>query len=1398
MMSKANRRRTAARTLPPIEDFEEPDDDQHLSVFDHQTAFHNHLHTFDIKPRKDTDNLLEFLDQLKSNLKARFLRLLEQQRGFKFEICIEAEYSSVIADEGKKKPVSGYLRTVTQVVTNRFELDQILDKTCQTLMTRNAHFMKELSGLTMNRIHKARLNVSNYSPLAGGMYRELPKFLQRKRAIVNIKNTDNRCFGYAILAALYPVDLHAERPSNYNRYFAREGLNRIQYPVEPERITQIEEALQVQINLYTFFDDEGKGRLPLVISKRNFRRSVDLLYWRGHYAWIRTFSRFAFDVSRNRNPKHFCKRCLGHFVSQAVLDRHSYFCSQHDFPKSIFTLPPAGSVCNFKNIRYQQMVPFVIYADFECLTSPIDQPHAAAAAATSNTVLYQSHTPCSAGLKVISTISDFNNEPYMHYTGKEVMSWFLQKLMQLAEKCLTVLFSEERLIMTPRDQRVFFYATDCYLCKKPFKPDCSDKVRDHDHLTGRFRGAAHNRCNLMLRKTYKIPVFFHNFRGYDSHLIVKALSNFPDIDISVIGQTMEKYMSMGWGQHLTFKDSLLFMNSSLAQLTQNLLDSGKSNFLHLIPEFANDAAEHTVSTADDAVLLLLKKGVYPYDYMTCWERFAETELPARAAFFNKLRNAECSEADYEHAQEVWHRFGCQTIGDYHELYLKADVMQLTDVFENFRNVCMKDYFLDPAHYISSPQLSWDAMLRQSAVELELISDPEMFKMIDGGIRGGVVMISKRFARANNKYLGAALHDASKPTTFINYVDANNLYGWAMSQTLPQHSFKWLVESEWQHLDWTTLTADRATGYFVECDLDYPPELHHLHNDYPLAPERLEINAEMLSETQVRIRRKYSMNRGSSSSKLVPNLLNKRKYTCHYLNLQFYLAKGLKLIKIHRVLEFQQSKWLAGYILLNQALRQQAWNVFLLLFRKLMNNCIFGKTCENQKNRTDIKLVTSDSKRKRLTEKPHCKGFRIFGENLAAVEMQKQQCYINKPFYVGFAVLELSKLHMFRFHYDHIKKLYGSKAQLLFTDTDSLMYEIQTDDVYEDMWKHRDLYDLTSLPVSSGFHDATNNKVIGKFSVETGFDPVLELVALRPKMYSFLTVKSANGNLPATTVEKLRVKGIAQATVRELKHSDFLSQLRQPVENYLLNRRIGSNLHNIYTIEVSKRGLCSFDDKRFLLDDGVNSLAYGHRDIASQVETVDIDECEGGSGEQIVWTAEQARANHYGRGRGHLEAIEFPAGEEPQQSIADARVLRALSRASVRPPSSHTCRAKADCRLVDLIVLLARCPDETAEFDDETLDAHDIQGLVDYAERAFNRGKSEHDVKQQIAEMLEELRDDQPTADYYNDLIEEEEEEEEEEEDEEHDDNESDFDGASVPRRRRTQEDLEIADLMDYL
>ena len=551
------------------------------------------------------------------------------------------------------------------------------------------------------------------------------------------------------------------------------------------------------------------------------------------------------------------------------------------------------------------------------------------------------------------------------------------------------------------------------------------------------------------------------------------------------------------------------------------------------------------------------------------------------------------------------------------------MLLLADIFEEFRKVSQTNYGLDAAHYLSSPHLSWDAMLKMTGRELELISDPELFSTIDAGIRGGVSMISKRYARANNPLLGPTRYNPNKPTTYIIYLDANNLYGWAMSQPLPFADFRFVDAAEWSTIDWLAQTENQPVGYFIECDLEYPATLHDLHNDYPLACERLCISTEMLSENQIRLKRNYNMSRSNSYSKLIPSFLPKRKYLAHYLLLRYYLEHGLKLRTVHRVIAFRQERWLAQYIELNTNLRAAAKSDFEKDHFKLMNNSVYGKTCENQKKRTDIKLVVTEEKRKRLTEKPHCLGFRIFKEQLAAIEMRKINTRIDKPFYVGYSVLELSKLHMYRFHYDVIKQQYGANAELLMTDTDSLVYLIRTQNVYDDMFAARDLYDFANLPKTSRYYDATNNKVIGKMKDETAGDPILEFVGLRPKMYSFLTVKDAEQPV-ARIEEKHRAKGIAFAASKLLQHQDFLSQLENPAENTQVNRRIGTRLHQLYTFEVPKRGLCAFDDKRFLLEDGVNSLAFGHYKAAAQVEYEDAPEQEGPLADQQIFAEQPAR------------------------------------------------------------------------------------------------------------------------------------------------------------------------------
>ena len=417
---------------------------------------------------------------------------------------------------------------------------------------------------------------------------------------------------------------------------------------------------------------------------------------------------------------------------------------------------------------------------------------------------------------------------------------------------------------------------------------------------------------------------------------------------------------------------------------------------------------------------------------------------------------------------------------YHNLYNKTDVLLLADVFENFRDICIKIYKLDPSHYYTAPGLAWDAALKLTKVELELLTDIDMLLMIEKSIRGGISMISTRYGKANNKYMGDSF-DNKQPSKYIQYLDANNLYGWAMSESLPTQGFKWMEESELKN--W------KAHSCILEVDLEYPRGLHDLHSDYPLAPEHIGVN---------------------KIDKLIPNLGNKNNYVIHYKNLKQYLSLGLKLVKIYRGIKFKESPWLEKYITLNTNLRMEAKNKFEKDFFKLMNNSVFGKTMENIRNRVDIILVTNKKKAEKLAAKPNFKHCNIFSEDLIA--MKKTELTFNKPVYLGMCILDLSKTLMYDFHYNHIKKKYEDKAKLLFTDTDSLMYEIQTEDFYKDISEDiEDKFDTSNYPSKHSIGEdyiGKNKMVIGMFKDEDEAEDeaegkvIEEFVGLRAKLYSF--------------------------------------------------------------------------------------------------------------------------------------------------------------------------------------------------------------------------------------------------------------------------------------------------------
>ena len=328
-------------------------------------------------------------------------------------------------------------------------------------------------------------------------------------------------------------------------------------------------------------------------------------------------------------------------------------------------------------------------------------------------------------------------------------------------------------------------------------------------------------------------------------------------------------------------------------------------------------------------------------------------------------------------------------------------------------------------------------------------------------------------------------------------------------------------------------------------------------------------------------------------KLIPNLGNKENYIVHYENLKQYLSLGLKLVKIHRGIKFEESAWLEKYIKLNTKLRTEARNDFDKNFFKLMNKSVFGKTMENIRNRVDINLVDNREKAEKLSAKPNFKQWNIFSENLVSIHMKKTRLTFDKPVYLGMCILELSKTLMYDFHYNYIKKKYGDTAKLLFTDTDSLMYEIQTEDFYKDVSKDViNMFDTSDYPPNqpSGIPSGFNKKVPGMFKDEVMGKVIDEFVGLRAKLYSY---KMFEGK------ETKKCKGIKKSVVKKsIKHEDYKKCLFTGDLQLREMNVIRSYKHEVYTEMVNKIVLCSRDDIRYIREAQTDTLALGHYKIFS--------------------------------------------------------------------------------------------------------------------------------------------------------------------------------------------------------
>ena len=724
-------------------------------------ALKGHAKSYGIE-LQDNLNPLNHFTKTKALVESHSESLLKDMKGFKFIETLEVMFEKETIDSKTGKRVSIYKTAFfngkVKTITKANDIEHELNMSIKEILNVINRWVSEGLGWVIDRIDSHYINVTTYQPLHGLSYLELPaKLRNSKKGLINIKNKDDECFRWCHIRHLNRQKKDPQRIKKEDKRLIGElNYEGIEFPVSQKQCNKIETQNSIRINVFGY---EKEQPFPIHISKEKFEDQMNLLLItedeKKHYVLIKDFNTFTYNQTKHKNRKHFCIYCLQCFSSERILVKHTNNFLTINGSQTI-NMPQQGeNILRFNNFHKQLPVPFVIYADFEAITKKVQGCKQSEEMENeknkrSYTEAYQTHEDCGCGYKVICCYDDKYSKPIQTYRGENAIYKFMEKMLEEVEYCKAVIKKRfnKPLGMTDNDEQCFRTMDGCHICGEKYT-DKDVCIRDHCQITGKFRGSVHQECNLKLRikpDDIKIPVIFHNLRGYNSHFIMQQIGEIAKkyayrnkkrkeqpLTINAIPNNMEKYMAFMLGNHLMFIDSFQFMSSSLDKLVENITKCGKCETCKpdsCIRKSVNDRGciiQHQTSypclecknckkvgkscvnpvynnlkyTSEefkgDKLHLMSKRGVYPYDYMDSFEQFDQMKLPTKEHFYSIINDQDITNDEYNHAKKVWKMFKLKNMGEYHDLYLGSDVLLLTDVFENFRKTCMQYYKLDPCH-----------------------------------------------------------------------------------------------------------------------------------------------------------------------------------------------------------------------------------------------------------------------------------------------------------------------------------------------------------------------------------------------------------------------------------------------------------------------------------------------------------------------------------------------------------------------------------------------------------------------------------------------------------------------------------------------------------------------------
>ena len=814
---------------------------------------------------------VRYINKILKELAVIYARLINQYK-FKYQTVFSARFDrqdedGEILDETELFINLNTNYNLTQTDLNYIDIKSPLEHQIQK------QEMKD-SGWRSDKINSMTIYFYETTEMNGSNYIKIPL---RSNAILNVENNDKYCFLWSILAWLHPCNNnHPNRVSNYRQYFNELNINGLNftYGFRCSDVHKFNQLNNLSVNIFelAFYQDQSQWKhklIPIEISKNNSDRVIDLAIYKNHYVLIKKLDVFLGD----HNKKFICKRCLSSYTSENMLMKHKEKCGDDN----ITTIKTSNkSHLHWENHFHKNPLYFRIYADFEA-----DNEKDNSFIGNRTTNIYKQN-PVLNGYHIVSELEDIlKSDYYKSPLVYDNVDWFVDEVIKLENKMAFYFKNTKKdIILTQKDEEDYKNNISRF-CEKEI---ITEKVRDHCHLTGKYRGPAHSKCNINVtqKQSKFIPFIFHNFSNYDCHMFFKKLvdKKKDKVDFDFIPKTNEEYISLTYGC-IRFIDSYRFLSSSLDSLVKTLVynsdkrlkdfkdeivdndqildivskieenyteeilnleedDRTIKNLKKYYPEEVENLEEALLNYMGENDLKILKRGfpdkwkyltkklAYPYEYFNCIDDYQKpVNNLKKEHFFSKLKNKCPDNEEIERTMNIIERFNIKNGEELTEIYLKSDVLLLACVFEKFIKVSINEFKIIPLYCVSLPGYTWQCGLRYTGINLQTLQDKDMILLLENNIRGGISSIM------GDRYIKS---DDNKK---ILYIDANNLYGHSMCQYLPYDEIKF--DNTGKLEDILNTPDDSDIGYFVEVDLKYPDNIKQKTKNFPFASVNKKIN-----------------------------------------------------------------------------------------------------------------------------------------------------------------------------------------------------------------------------------------------------------------------------------------------------------------------------------------------------------------------------------------------------------------------------------------------------------------------------------------------------------------------------------------------------------------------------